>query len=309
MYKHLFGPVPSRRLGMSLGVDMVPKKVCSLDCIYCEVGKTTSLTAERAEYVPAHEIIAELEDFFKIHPDPEVITFSGYGEPTLNSAIGQVIDFIKSIRPHLPLALLTNGTLLFDKQVRKEILKVDYILPSLDAATEEVFQKINRPDSSLDLQAYIKALAHFRKDFAGQMWLEVFVVPGYNDTTQELDLLKEAILEINPHKVQLNTLDRPGTEGGIRSATCKELESIREYWDLPHLEIVSAVDRKTSGAYREDVENVIKETLVRRPCTLDDLSLITGLHVNEINKYLDVMEAEGIVQTERQDRGLFYKMR
>ncbi|MFY9116055.1 MAG: radical SAM protein [Bacteroidales bacterium] len=309
MYKHLFGPVPSRRLGMSLGVDMVPKKVCSLDCIYCEVGKTTNLTAQRTEYVPAHEIIAELEDFFKNHPDPEVITFSGYGEPTLNSAIGQVIDYIKSIRPQLPLALLTNGTLLFDKQVREEVLKVDYILPSLDAATEEVFQKINRPDPSLDLQGYIRALADFRKDFSGQMWLEVFVVPGYNDTTHELDLLKEAILDINPHKVQLNTLDRPGTESTVRSATRKELESIRDYWGLPQVEIVSAVDRKTSGAYRQDVENVIKETLVRRPCTLDDLSLITGLHVNEINKYLDVMEAEGIVQTERQDRGLFYKMR
>lgn len=309
MYKHLFGPVPSRRLGMSLGVDMVPKKVCSLDCIYCEVGKTTNLTAQRAEYVPAHEIIAELEDFFKTHPDPEVITFSGYGEPTLNSAIGPVIDYIKSIRPGLPLALLTNGTLLFDKQVREDVLKVDYILPSLDAATEEVFQKINRPDPSLDLQGYIRALADFRKDFSGQMWLEVFVVPGYNDTTHELDLLKEAILNINPHKVQLNTLDRPGTESAVRSATRKELESIRDYWGLPHVEIVSAVDRKTSGAYRQDVENVIKETLVRRPCTLDDLSLITGLHVNEINKYLDVMEAEGIVQTERQDRGLFYKMR
>ena len=141
------------------------------------------------------------------------------------------------------------------------------------------------------------------------MWLEVFVVPGYNDTTHELDLLKEAILDINPHKVQLNTLDRPGTESTVRSATRKELESIRDYWGLPQVEIVSAVDRKTSGAYRQDVENVIKETLVRRPCTLDDLSLITGLHVNEINKYLDVMEAEGIVQTERQDRGLFYKMR
>lgn len=225
----------------------------------------------------------------------------------MNSAIGQVIDYIKSIRPQLPLALLTNGTLLFDKQVREEVLKVDYILPSLDAATEEVFQKINRPDPSLDLQGYIRALADFRKDFSGQMWLEVFVVPGYNDTTHELDLLKEAILDINPHKVQLNTLDRPGTESTVRSATRKELESIRDYWGLPQVEIVSAVDRKTSGAYRQDVENVIKETLVRRPCTLDDLSLITGLHVNEINKYLDVMEAEGIVQTERQDRGLFIK--
>jgi wyosine [tRNA(Phe)-imidazoG37] synthetase (radical SAM superfamily) len=307
MYKHLFGPVPSRRLGMSLGVDMVPRKVCSLDCIYCEVGKTTTLTAQREEYVPAPEIIAELEDFFKNHPDPEVITFSGYGEPTLNSSIGQVLDFLKEKRPHVPVAVLTNGTLLGQEQVRKAILRADYVLPSLDAATEETFQKINRPVASLDLQDYIQGLADFRKEFSGEIWLEVFIIPGYNDTSRELDALKKAILKINPHKVQINTLDRPGTEGNIRSATRKELESIKAGWDIPGVEIVSAVDRKSTTAYRKDIENVIMETIVRRPCTLDDLSLITGLHVNEINKYLDVLEAEGCIQTERQDRGLFYK--
>ncbi len=307
MYKHLFGPVPSRRLGMSLGVDMVPEKVCSLDCSYCEVGKPTDLTALRKEYVPEQEIIAELNDFFSRHPDPEIITFSGYGEPTLNIAIGGIIRFLKEKRPHLPVAVLTNGTLMGDEQVRKALLAADYVLPSLDAATEETFQKINRPENSLDLKDYIQGLVDFRKKYKGKIWLEVFIVPGYNDTKQELDALKKAIQQIAPHAVQLNTLDRPGTEAGIRSATQKELESIKEYWDIPEVEIVSAVDRKSTTAYRKDIENVILETIVRRPCTLDDLSLITGLHANEINKYLDVLDAEGRIQTERQDRGLFYK--
>ncbi len=226
MYKHLFGPVPSRRLGMSLGVDMVPRKVCSLDCVYCEVGRTTLLTTERKEYVAEREIKEELNDFFSRHPDPEIITFSGYGEPTLNSAIAGVIDFLKEKKPQLPIAILSNGTLMGDPAVRKAILRADIVLPSLDAATEEVFRKINRPAGALDLQGYIQGLADFRKEFSGKIWLEVFILPGFNDHKAELDALKKAILKIKPDSVQLNTLDRPGTEAGIRSASRKELEDI-----------------------------------------------------------------------------------
>ncbi len=218
MYKHLFGPVPSRRLGMSLGVDMVPRKVCSLDCVYCEVGRTTLLTTERKEYVAEREIKEELNDFFSRHPDPEIITFSGYGEPTLNSAIAGVIDFLKEKKSQLPIAILSNGTLMGDPAVRKAILRADIVLPSLDAATEEVFRKINRPAGALDLQGYIQGLADFRKEFSGKIWLEVFILPGFNDHKAELDALKKAILKIKPDSVQLNTLDRPGTEAGIRSA-------------------------------------------------------------------------------------------
>jgi len=307
MYKHLFGPVPSRRLGMSLGVDMVPRKVCSLDCVYCEVGRTTLLTTERKEYVAEREIKEELNDFFSRHPDPEIITFSGYGEPTLNSAIAGVIDFLKEKKPQLPIAILSNGTLMGDPAVRKAILRADIVLPSLDAATEEVFRKINRPAGALDLQGYIQGLADFRKEFSGKIWLEVFILPGFNDHKAELDALKKAILKIKPDSVQLNTLDRPGTEAGIRSASRKELEDIMAYWDMPRVEIIaSSVANKEPAAYREDVQNAILETINRRPCTLDDIALITGLHVNEINKHLRTLEATGSIRTERQERGLFY---
>ncbi|MCZ2317084.1 MAG: radical SAM protein, partial [Bacteroidales bacterium] len=268
MYKHLFGPVPSRRLGMSLGVDMVPRKVCSLDCVYCEVGRTTLLTTERKEYVAEREIKEELNDFFSSHPDPEIITFSGYGEPTLNSAIAGVIDFLKEKKSQLPIAILSNGTLMGDPAVRKAILRADIVLPSLDAATEEVFRKINRPAGALDLQGYIQGLADFRKEFSGKIWLEVFILPGFNDHKAELDALKKAILKIKPDSVQLNTLDRPGTEAGIRSASRKELEDIMACWDMPRVEIIaSSVANKEPAAYREDVQNAILETINRRPCT------------------------------------------
>ena len=142
MYKHLFGPVPSRRLGMSLGVDLVPHKVCTLNCVYCECGATTNLTTERKEYVSYNEIISELKDFFNNNSKPDYITFSGAGEPTLNIHIGKVIDFIKSNYPAIPVAVLTNGSLLNNNQVKQELLSADLILPSLDAATESALKKI-----------------------------------------------------------------------------------------------------------------------------------------------------------------------
>ena len=125
MYKYLFGPVPSRRLGMSLGVDLVPKKVCSLDCVYCEVGKTSKLTSERKEYVLFDRVVEELKNYFENNPDPDFLTFSGSGEPTLNSRLGEVIAFIKEIRPDIPVAVLTNGTLLSDKGVQEELKDVE----------------------------------------------------------------------------------------------------------------------------------------------------------------------------------------
>ncbi len=310
MYKHIFGPVPSRRLGMSLGVDMVPKKVCSLNCVYCEVGPTTLLTSERKPYVPAKDIIRELQDYFRTQKNPDFITFSGYGEPTLNSEIGEIFDYLKREKPEVPIAVLTNGTFLYEKEVREAIMKADLILPSLDSATEEGFKKINHPVKTISLRQYIEGLVAFRKEFPGKIWLEVFILPGYNDSITELDALKKELLRIKPDSIQLNTLDRPGTVPGLRSATRQELQSIIDYWGLPNVEIIAAaVERTKMASYRKDVENVIMETINRRPCTLDDLSKILGLHVNELNKYLDALEASGKVHTVRQDRGLFYMIR
>lgn len=308
MYKYLFGPVPSRRLGMSLGVDLVPRKVCSLDCVYCEVGKTTKLTLEQKEYVPFRKIKEELLHFFGSNPDPEYITFSGYGEPTLNVSIGKVMAIIKEIRPNIPIAVLTNGTLFYKKEVREALLKADVVLPSLDAATQAGFEKINRPESSLDINQIIQGLIDFKQVFQGKIWLEVFILPGYNDNENELQALKSAILKIKPDTVQLNTLDRPGTVKTLRGATHDELLHIVNFWQLPNVQIVASVaDRKTSTAYRKDIASSILETIDRRPCTLQDLCQILGLHVNEVNKYLSVLDEEDEIEIVRLERGDFYK--
>ncbi|MGC9343472.1 MAG: radical SAM protein [Bacteroidales bacterium] len=310
MYKYLFGPVPSRRLGMSLGVDLVPHKVCSLDCVYCECGKTTKLSTERMEYIQYKKVKEELTRFFAHNPDPDYITFSGSGEPTLNVRIGEVLDFIKQLKPSIPVALLTNGTLLQDKKVRNEVLKADLVLPSLDAATEKAFQKVNRPAKDLNINDYIRGLVDFRKEYPGEIWLEILIIPGYNDDNENLLALKEAIVNIKPDKIQLNTLDRPGTEENLRPASRVELNSIKELWDIPGTEIISKPsNRKKIKAYREDTETAILETIFRRPCTAIDISNILGIHLNETNKYLDVLESESKVKTVRKERGIFYQVR
>ena len=307
MYKHLFGPVPSRRLGISLGVDLVPHKVCTLNCVYCECGKTTNLTTERREYVDIKAVKSELQDYFSRNPDPDYITFSGAGEPTLNSGFGEILGFIKKIKRDIPLAVLTNGTLLSDPSVRKDMLKADLVLPSLDAAIDKTFRKVNAPSPDLNLNEYLRGMILFSEEFKGKIWLEVFIIPGFNDDEENLSAMKQIIVKMKPDKIQVNTLDRPGTLKSLRPANQAELKQVLKFWDLPEAEIIAAVpERKDIKSYRSDIENAIIETISRRPCTLDDLVRILGIHINEVNKYLGVLEEEGKLKTFEQDRGLFY---
>ena len=310
MYKHLFGPVPSRRLGMSLGIDLIPKKVCSLNCVYCEVGKTTKLTIDRMEYVKYDQIIAELEQFMSNNPKIDYFTFSGSGEPTLNSRIGDVLSFIKKNYPEIKTAVLTNGTLLFDKKLRTELLQADVILPSLDAVSQEVFEKIDRPNSSLKIETYIQGLIDLKKEYKGKIWLEIFLLKGYNDSIKDLELLKKAILKIKPDSVQLNTLDRPGTVMELIPLSKNELQEIVDVWNLPYVEIIaSAPERESIESYSGNIEAAILETIARRPCTLDDLHNFLGVHINEINKYLGTLEANNKIVTVNLERGAFYELK
>ena len=308
MYKHLFGPVPSRRLGMSLGIDLIPKKVCSLNCVYCEVGKTTKRTTQRMEYVLYDRVISELNQFMSQKPGIDYITFSGSGEPTLNSRIGDVLSYIRKNFPSIKTAVLTNGSLLYDAALRSELLAADVVLPSLDAASQEVFEKIDRPAEGLLIENYIQGLIEFRKVYKAKIWLEVFFLKGYNDARQELDLLKTAIQKISPDLVQLNTLDRPGTVEGLIPLSHEELQNIIDYWQLPAVEIIaSAQVRSKLNSYSGDIASAILETIARRPCTLDDLHRFLGIHVNEINKYLSSLEAEHKIKTVHLERGVFYE--
>jgi len=307
MYKYLFGPVPSRRLGISLGVDLVTHKICSLDCVYCECGSTTNLTCERKEYVPLKDVLKELDHYFENNQDPDYITFSGSGEPTLNTTICKVIEFIKKRKKDVSVALLTNGTLFSKKKVRDDVINADLIIPSLDAVSAKTFQKINRPCSDLILEDYIQGLCDLRNEFKGNIWLEVLIIPGYNDSQEDLEFLKKSIKKINPDKIQLNTLDRPGSVSEITSATKEMLAKISEFLGFDNIEIIAAFkDQKKDISFRKDIKAAVLETINRRPCTLEDLSSILGKHITEINKYLSKLVKEGEIKIVVQKRGNFY---
>ncbi|MBN2517940.1 MAG: radical SAM protein [Candidatus Altiarchaeota archaeon] len=305
-YKHLFGPVPSRRLGVSLGIDLVPYKTCTLNCVYCECGRTTNLTLERKEYVPTAEILAELGDYLKPGPDLDYITFSGSGEPTLHTGVKHIIRFLKMEYPKYKVAVLTNGTLLYDKGVREELMRADLVMPSLDAVSKEAFTRVNRPHRDIPLGDMMGGLIEFRDEFKGQIWLEIFIVPGLNDGESELRLLKKTVGRIRPDKVQINTLDRPGTESWVMPAGKAELERIASL--LGGEVIASFESRKKIKSFSRNIEEDIVSTLGRRPCTAKDLSAILSLHLNEVNKYLQLLLETGRIYSEEEERGVFFRI-
>ena len=222
--KFIFGPINSRRLGKSLGVDLVTAKTCSLDCIYCEAKATTNLTMSRREYVPVDRVTAELDAVLKNIPAPDYITFSGAGEPTLNSGIGRVIDHIKKYHSACPVCLLTNGLLLGDATLQKELSQLDLIIPSLDASSEEEYSYINRPCPGETLEKLFSGLCSFRRNVPVKMALEIFVVPGINDSDESIDRFYRLVKCIEPDLIHLNTLDRHGVIAELAPASRERME-------------------------------------------------------------------------------------
>lgn len=306
-YKYLFGPVPSRRLGISLGIDLVPPKICSYNCIYCECGKTTNLTITRKEYFPTDNIIEELDDALKKHPHLDYITYSGSGEPTLHTGIKEITKFLKKNYPEYKIALLTNGSMFWDENVRKECLGIDLVVPSLDSSMDETFKKIDRPHRELKIDKVNNGIIKFSQEFSGTIWLEIFIVPGINDTISEIEKMDEVIKKIKPEKVQLNTLDRPGVVSWIKPASDDSLKHISLLITHNNVEIAKKpAERLSSEVFSGDVSELILNTIKRRPCTLEDISEITALHINEINKYLGVLVEKNLISESSGERGVFY---
>ncbi|MFA5119036.1 MAG: radical SAM protein [Candidatus Omnitrophota bacterium] len=228
--RYIYGPLKSRRLGFSLGISLTPYKICSFDCVYCQLGKTTVKTMERKDYFNADEILAEMRSWFQYNPEAakqlNFITFSGSGEPLLNKKIGELIYQIKKLSA-LPVAVITNGSLLSLPEVRQELLGADLVIPSLNAATAKAFEKIDRPDPSLKIEDVINGLVEFRKAFRGKIWLEVMLVKGINDDMSHIKKLKAAIEQIEPDQVQLNSPVRTTAEKDIEAVDKEILEKIK----------------------------------------------------------------------------------
>jgi wyosine [tRNA(Phe)-imidazoG37] synthetase (radical SAM superfamily) len=304
--KYAYGPVPSRRLGRSLGIDLVPKKICTYDCIYCQIGRTTRQTVERAEYFPADSILRDCREALHEWGDSvDYIAISGSGEPTLNLAIGKVIEGIKELTP-TPVAVITNSSLLHHGEVREAIIQADVVMPSLDAVTPSVFETINRPHPSLDVAQIIQSLADFRSEYAGQIWLEILLCRGVNDGREEIEELQQAIRTIKPDKVQLNTVVRPAVEDYASTLLPDRMEQIRTSLG-GDAEIIAEFEGHGQTIAGKHVEEKVIHLIQRRPVTPDDLARTLGLHHLEITKILDKLTKEGRITYRVFNQQLYYE--
>ncbi|MGD0572011.1 MAG: radical SAM protein [Sedimentisphaerales bacterium] len=302
--KHLYGPVPSRRLGLSLGVDIVPFKTCTLDCIYCQLGKTTSKTLERKEYVPVSDILVELQDVLDAGLAADYITIGGSGEPTLHSGIGRLIVGIKKITS-IPVAVLTNSTLFYLPEVRKDCAAADVILPSLDAGDQQTYEAINRPVKQLTFDMLVEGLCALKRDYPGQIWLEVFFVDKLNTDDAQIAKISEAIKKIRPDKVHLNTAVRPTAEKNVEKVAPDKLREIARRLS-PNCEViadfVSGHCRKTAS----DVPQTLLSMLKRRPCSLNDICSVLGLDAADALVYLDELKNQRVIWSENKQGKIFF---
>lgn len=303
-YRYLFGPVRSRRLGLSLGIDTVPNKTCTFNCVYCQLGRTTYQTISREEYVPANEVMAELADFLENDGRADYLTFSGSGEPTLNCKLGEMIARAKRLT-NIPVAVLTCSALMSDAQVRHELAQADVILPSLDAASPRTFYAVNRPHGRLYLAEIINGLRQFRAEFSGRIWLEIMLVKGVNDQEEEIALLRRAIAEIQPDKVHLNTVVRPPAEEEVQALSEEELRAVQAKLGPP-AEVIA--ERCTAPRLSLD-SRLISEAvnlIARHPMTIEEISYYMNSKPEIIALLLKSLTRSGEVEARMHRGQVFY---
>lgn len=304
-YHYIFGPVPSRRLGRSLGVDLIPYKTCSYDCIYCQLGVTTDKTVTRREYVPVESVLQELESKLNECVPPDYITLSGSGEPTLHSGIGEVIKGIKKITD-TPVAVLTNASLLWMEDVRNELASADLVVPSLDAGDPVTFQKINRPANDVTFSKMVEGLLQFSREFTGETWLEVFIVKGVNDSPEQVKLMAEIVEEIDPDRIQINTTTRPPAEEEALPVSEKTLKNLAGLFHKKP-EIIAQFRVKHGEEYKAAESDVI-EMISRRPCTMRDVANGLGISENEVVKYISHLLDSEEIMAEKSGGRTYYKI-
>lgn len=301
----IYGPVPSRRLGRSLGVDLVPYKVCSYDCVYCQLGRTPAVTLARRPYVETEAVLPQLKGRLADGARPDYITLGGSGEPTLNSEIGRIIREIKALTD-IPVALITNGSLLMDGEVRRQIAGADVVLPSFDACNPSLFQAINRPHPQISFEETVEGLIKFREKYKGLIWLEIFFVQGMNADEGIVKHYLPWMARFSPDKIHLNTAVRPTADSGVTALTETRLRAFAGILG-PRAEVIAAYTAPFAGQPVTDISTKLSAMLSRRPCTLEDMAAGLGLQPNELVKTLEALLREGkVVSTHRQNK-LYYQ--
>jgi wyosine [tRNA(Phe)-imidazoG37] synthetase (radical SAM superfamily) len=305
IYKHLFGPVPSRRFGRSLGIDLVTAKTCSFDCPFCEVGRTTLSTCKRTEYVPTKEITCEFSQWLKLDGQADVITLAGSGEPTLHSRFGNIIDSIKD-SCDIPVVLLTNSSLMHIPEVRQAAAKADIVKCSLSAWDNNSFQLINRPAAGIELRLIIDGLQQFRKIFGGKLWLEVFILKSVNDKPSDIAKIAALAETIAPDRVQLNTVVRPPAENSAQPISHAELLSLSPLFSPP-AEIIARFSAESSekSSSKVTAQHVLA-MLTRRPCSEKDIAGAFAIEKSTAEKFVQKLIEQNAIRPVKRMDAVYY---
>jgi len=303
---HVYGPVSSRRLGRSLGLDLVPFKTCTYDCIYCQLGRTTNKTVERKEYVSVHQILDETRRKLDAGPAPDYITIAGSGEPTLNVRIDKLIRGIKEL-VRTPVAVLTNGSLLWMKEVQEALMHADIVLPSLDAGEGRLFRYVNRPHPSLSFERMVNGLIEFREHFPPSVWLEVFMLGGITGLPAQAKEIADICQRIRPERIQLSTVSRPPAEDFACAVSRDQMEQLAVLFS-GSVEVVSEskLDERSTGLSENVADTDIIALLSRRPCTVQGISAGLGVHASEVTKRLHALIGQGTVKCIRKNNCIFF---
>jgi wyosine [tRNA(Phe)-imidazoG37] synthetase (radical SAM superfamily) len=303
-YRYLFGPVLSRRLGRSLGVDLVPLKTCSFNCRFCQVGPTAETTMERREYAPVEAVLGEFEDWLKRDGSADFVTLSGSGEPTLHSRFGEVIQGVKT--GGKPVALLTNSSLMPVEAVRSDAAHADLVKVSLSAWDQESFEAINRPHPGCSLETVVEGLRAFRAVFRGKLWLEVFVLAGINDNTGAAARIAGLARTFAPDRIHLNTVARPPAETSARAAGAAVLQKMTRQFDPP-AEVIAGFPGAEHQGVEADEERVMA-LAARRPCTAADVADGLGIHRMTAIKILENLARSGRIDSTRRGGRVYYRI-
>lgn len=244
--KYVFGPVPSRRLGRSVGVSPILDNTCNHTCVYCQLGRTRHMTNKRQEFFPLEDILAEFQRYAKDTDAYDVVSVVGEGEPTLYSRLGELLKGLKKLTDK-PVTVITNGALLYDPQVRAELMEADIVLPSLDAVTAEMYHKIDRPYGRLDYEAGLRGLIEFSQEYKGELWLEIMLVDGMNTDEASLQAFAETVKKIRTDRIYINTPVRPPAEAEIMPASHEAIQRACELMGA------ISIDMLTTGSFTSEI--------------------------------------------------------
>jgi wyosine [tRNA(Phe)-imidazoG37] synthetase (radical SAM superfamily) len=296
----VYGPVPSRRLGRSLGVDLVPLKTCTYDCVYCQLGRTEHKTVRRRRWVDPSDVLCQVRG--RLESEPDVIALAGSGEPTLHAGVGDVIAGIKRLTD-IPVAVITNGSLLGRPAVRLGLAAADIVLPSLDAPDDGLFRLVNRPHDALRFDDVVRGMIAFRHDYRGQIWLEVMLLAGVTGMPAEVERLAAVAARTSPDRIQLNTAVRPPAESFAEPVARRALQDFAALF-TPHAEVIT--DTAPFGGERVAGREDILALLSRRPCTAADIAAGLGIHHGEALKAATALVKEGVLKLHTHGQRTFY---